>query len=68
MESYVFPILFPAGVMGLVAICILIRRYLRSSDQSAASRNALLMAMTRMPVGPERSMPPSAQDDVKPDG
>ena len=66
MESYVFPILFPAGVIGLVVVCILIRRYLRSADQSAASRNALVMAMTRIPVGPERSVSPSEREGRTP--
>ena len=53
MLPYLFPVLFALGLAGLVVLCIVARRYLSWADQSRASRNALLMAMARVPIGPE---------------
>jgi hypothetical protein len=50
---YLFPVMFLMGIAGLVVLCLLVRRYLSRADQSRASRNAVLMAMTRVPIGPE---------------
>jgi hypothetical protein len=53
MLPYLFPVMFPLGIAGVVVLCILVRRHLSRADQSRASRNALAMAMTRVPIGPE---------------
>ena len=55
MMPYLFPVLFAVGLASLVVLCVVARRFLRRADQSPASRNALLMAMTKVPVGPEGS-------------
>lgn len=53
VSPYLFPVMFLLGITGLVVLCLLVRRYLSRADQSRASRNALLMAVTRVPIGPE---------------
>ncbi len=53
MLPFVFPILFPLGLIGLVGLCIAARRRMSRDDNSSKSRAALLMALTRIPAAPE---------------
>jgi len=53
MLVYVFPVLFPLGLAGLIYLCIRARRVMNQASDTAEGRAALLVAMTRMPIAPK---------------
>jgi len=57
---YVFPVLFPLGLMGLAGLCIIARRAMSRSENASTGRAALLMAFTRVPIAPV--VPPRAEE------
>lgn len=50
MLVYLFPILLPVGLIGLIALCLAARAAMRRAEDPSVGRGALLMALTRVPV------------------
>ncbi len=50
MLVYLFPILLPAGLIGLIALCLAARAAMRRAEDPSVGRGALLMALTRIPI------------------